>query len=92
VETGTAVAVKKGIPHTCADPPPLLSVGATGICIQIGNTEMILALVYISPANLWSDTDITEICCAPIGVSDCTHPLSDIRGYLLTCAVENLLT
>jgi hypothetical protein len=43
---GTAVAVKKGIPHRCADVPPLLSGEATGVCIPTGNTEMFLAAVY----------------------------------------------
>jgi hypothetical protein len=33
-----------------------------------------------------------KLCCALIGVSDCTHPLSDVCGYLLTCAVENMLS
>jgi hypothetical protein len=56
---GTAIAVKKGIPHTCVDLPPLLSVEVTGICIPIGNTEMFLAAVYKSLQRLWSDTDIT---------------------------------
>jgi hypothetical protein len=42
----TATGVKKGIPHTIADLPPLLSVEATRVCIPIGNTEMLLAAVY----------------------------------------------
>jgi hypothetical protein len=57
----TAVAVKKGIPHTCADLPPLLSVEATGVCILIGKTEMFFAAVYKFLQRLWSDTDITEL-------------------------------
>jgi hypothetical protein len=40
---GTLVAVKKGIPHTCVDLHPLLSLEATGVCILIGNTEIFLA-------------------------------------------------
>jgi hypothetical protein len=48
------LAVKKDIPHTCADIPPLLSVEATGVCIQIGSTEMLLA-------RQWSATDITGL-------------------------------
>jgi hypothetical protein len=44
---GISVAVKKGIPHICVDLPPLLS-EATGVCIQIGNTEMFLAALYKS--------------------------------------------
>jgi hypothetical protein len=34
---GTAVAVRKGIPHKHVDLPPLISVEATGVCIPIGN-------------------------------------------------------
>jgi hypothetical protein len=58
---GTTVAVKKGIPHRYADLPPLLSVETRGVCIPIGNTEMLLAAVYKSPQRLWTDTDITEL-------------------------------
>jgi hypothetical protein len=43
------VFVKNGIPHTCVDLPPLLSVEATGICVAIRNTEMFLAALYKSP-------------------------------------------
>jgi hypothetical protein len=39
------VTVKKGILHTGANLPPLLSVEATGVCVPIGNTEMLLAAV-----------------------------------------------
>jgi hypothetical protein len=42
----TAIAVKKGIPHICVNLPPPLSAEVTGICIPIGNTEMLLAAVY----------------------------------------------
>jgi hypothetical protein len=49
---GTAVAVKKGIPHTCVDFPHLLLVEATRVCTPIGNTEMFLAAIYISPQRL----------------------------------------
>jgi hypothetical protein len=48
----TAGAVKEGIPHTCIDLPPLLSVEATGVCIPIGKTEMFLAAVYKSLQRL----------------------------------------
>jgi hypothetical protein len=41
---GTAIAVKKGILHTCADLTPLLSVEATGVCISTGNTEMLVVV------------------------------------------------
>jgi hypothetical protein len=53
---GNAIAVKTGIPHTCADLPPLLSAEATGACIPIGNTEIFLAYLYKSLQRLWSDT------------------------------------
>jgi exonuclease III len=43
---GTAVAVRRGIPHNCVDLPNLVSVEATGICIPIGNSEILLASVY----------------------------------------------
>jgi exonuclease III len=46
---GTAVAVRKGIPHTHVDLPPLISVEATGICIPIGNSEVLLAALYKPP-------------------------------------------
>jgi hypothetical protein len=57
----TAVAIKKGILHTCTDIPPLLPVEATGVCIPIRNTEMLLAAVYKSPQRLWSDTAVTQL-------------------------------
>jgi hypothetical protein len=41
--------------------PPLLSVEATGVCNPIGNTEIVLAVVHLSPQRLWSDTNITEL-------------------------------
>jgi hypothetical protein len=58
---GTAVAVRKGIPHNHVDLPPLVSVEATGVCISIGNSEVLLAAVYKSPFRAWSDADITEL-------------------------------
>jgi hypothetical protein len=45
---GTAVAVKKRMPHTYVDLPPLLSLEATAISIPIGRTEMLHASVYKS--------------------------------------------
>jgi hypothetical protein len=50
-----AVAVKKGISHTCVDLPPFLLVKAKSICIPIRSTEMLLAAVYKSHQRLWSD-------------------------------------
>jgi hypothetical protein len=58
---GTAVAVKKGIPHTHVDLSPLLSLEATGVTIPNEHTEMLLAFVYKSPLRAWRGTDITEL-------------------------------
>jgi hypothetical protein len=58
---GTAVAVRKGIPHNHVDLPPLVSVEAKGFCIPIGSSEILLAAVYKSPGRAWSDADITEL-------------------------------
>jgi hypothetical protein len=58
---GTAVAVKKGIPHNHVDLPLLVSVEATGVYIPIGNREILLAAVYKSPGRTWSDADIAEL-------------------------------
>jgi hypothetical protein len=58
---GTAIAVKEGIPHTCADLLLFLSVEEAGVCIPIGNTRMFLTAVHKSPQRMWSDTDITEL-------------------------------
>jgi hypothetical protein len=58
---GTAVAVRKGIPHSPVDLRPLISVEATGICIPIGKKEILLAAVYKSPGRTWSDADIAEL-------------------------------
>jgi hypothetical protein len=58
---GTAIAVNKGIPHTCADLLPLCSVEATRVCISTGDIEMLASAVYTSPRRLWIDTDISEL-------------------------------
>jgi hypothetical protein len=58
---GTAVAVRKVIPNNHVDLPPLVSVEATGVCIPIGNSEVLLAAVYKSPGHAWSDADIIEL-------------------------------
>jgi exonuclease III len=58
---GTAVAVRKGIPHNHVDLPPLVSVKATGVCIPVGNSEVLLAAVYKSPGRAWREADITEL-------------------------------
>jgi exonuclease III len=58
---GTAVAVRRGIPHMHVDLPPLVSVAATGVCISIGKREILLAGVYRSAGRTWTDADITEL-------------------------------
>jgi hypothetical protein len=58
---GTATAVRKGITHNHVDLPPLISVEVTGVCIPIGNSEVMLAAVYKSPGQAWNDTTITEL-------------------------------
>jgi hypothetical protein len=58
---GTAVAVRKGIPHKHVDLPPLISIEATGVCIPIGNREILLAAVYKSPGKAWTDADINKL-------------------------------
>jgi hypothetical protein len=52
---------RKGIPHNHVDLPPLVSVEVTGVCIPIGNSEVLLAAVYKSPRHAWGDADITEL-------------------------------
>jgi hypothetical protein len=58
---GTALAVKKGIPHNHVDLPPLVSKQATGVCISIGNSEVLRAAIYKFPSRAWFDTDIAEL-------------------------------
>jgi hypothetical protein len=41
--------------------PPLVSIEATGVCIPLGNTEVLLAALYKSPGRAWNDADITEL-------------------------------
>jgi hypothetical protein len=43
------------------DLPPLVSVEATGVCIPIGNQEILLAAVYKFPGCNWNDADINEL-------------------------------
>jgi hypothetical protein len=51
---GAAVAVH-------VDLPPLVSIEAKGVCIPIGNSEVLLAAVCMSSGRAWNDTDITEL-------------------------------
>jgi hypothetical protein len=58
---GTAVAVRRGVPHNHVDLPPFVSAEATGVCIPTFNSEVLFASVYKSPSRAWSDADISEI-------------------------------
>jgi exonuclease III len=40
---GTAIAVRNGIPHNHVGLPLLVSTEATGVCISIGNSEVLFA-------------------------------------------------
>jgi hypothetical protein len=41
--------------------PPLVLIEATGACIQIDNSEILLAGVYKSLGRAWIDANITEL-------------------------------
>jgi hypothetical protein len=58
---GSAIVVRKGIPHNHVDLPPLVSIEATGVCIPIGNSEVLPAALYKSPGHIWNVTEITEL-------------------------------
>jgi hypothetical protein len=44
-----AIAAKRAIPHNHVDLPLLLSTEATGVCILIGNSEMLFAAAVLKP-------------------------------------------
>jgi hypothetical protein len=76
---GTAVAVRKGLPHMNVYLAPLVSVEATGVSIPVGNQESLIAAVYKSPGRTWNDTDITELLsfrhkCVLTGDVNAKHP------------------
>jgi hypothetical protein len=48
---GTAVAVRKGIPHNITGLIPLVSIKVTALCITTGNSEVLFAVVYKSPGH-----------------------------------------
>jgi hypothetical protein len=58
---GTAVAVRRVVPHSYVDLPPIVSVEATGVCIPIGNSEILQASAYKSLSCAWSDAVITQL-------------------------------
>jgi hypothetical protein len=57
---GTAVSVRKGIPHNHVDLPPLVSIEVTGVCIPIRKSEALFGAVCKSPGHTWSGADIIE--------------------------------
>jgi hypothetical protein len=57
----TAVAIRYGIPHNHVDLPTLVSVEATGVCIPIDNSKILLAAVYKSLDHTWIDADIIKL-------------------------------
>jgi hypothetical protein len=58
---GTAVAVRKGIPHNLVTLLPVVSVEATGVCIPMRNSELLLSSLYKSSGRAWGDANITEL-------------------------------
>jgi hypothetical protein len=79
IKGGTAVAVRKGISHKHVDLPPFVSGEATGVCIPIGNREILLAAVYKSPGRTWINVDIAKLLslrhkCISAGDLNVKHP------------------
>jgi hypothetical protein len=58
---GNAASVREGIPHNHVDLPLLVLIEATGVCIPMGNSEVLLAAVYKSPGHAWNDANINEL-------------------------------
>jgi hypothetical protein len=58
---GTAFAVRKGISHSHVYLHSLVPIEAAGVCITIGDSEVLLAAVCKSPGHAWNDTDITKL-------------------------------
>jgi hypothetical protein len=61
------------------DLPSLVSIEATGICIPVGNCEVLFATIYKSPNRTWCDIDITELLrfrnkCILAGDLNAKHP------------------
>jgi hypothetical protein len=57
---GTAIAVT-GITHNPVDLPPLVLTEATGVCIPLANSEVLLAAVYKPLGRARSDTDTLDL-------------------------------
>mgnify|MGYP003623267833 FL=1 len=58
---GTAILVKSGIPHQHFDLPPLISIEATAIQLQIGGKYTLIVSVYKQPRTALAVQDITEL-------------------------------
>jgi hypothetical protein len=61
INGGTAITVRKYIPRNHVDLPPLVSIETTGVCIQIGNSRMLLVAVCKSPGHARCNRDVTEL-------------------------------
>jgi hypothetical protein len=59
LKSTTAIAVRICVPHTYIDLCRLSSTEAIGISIPIGNKEILLAALYITPGRAWSDAEVT---------------------------------
>jgi hypothetical protein len=57
---GTAVELRS-IPHNNRELALFASIGATGICIPIRKSEMVLAALFKPPGHAWNDADITQL-------------------------------
>jgi exonuclease III len=55
---GTAVAVRKGIPHNHVDLPPLVSIEATGLAYRL---VIVKCYFQKSTGHTWNDAYITEL-------------------------------
>jgi hypothetical protein len=55
------MSLRSGIPHAHIDLPPLQSVEATAVSLEIGNNEVLLAAAYKPPGKPWSDGDIIHL-------------------------------
>jgi len=55
-----AIAVRKCISHNPVELPPVFSREETGICVVIGNREVLLTPVYNSLGRARNDADVTD--------------------------------
>jgi hypothetical protein len=53
--------VRKGITQNHVDLPPLVSIEATGLCIPLGDSEVLLAAAFKSPGHAWNHADVTVL-------------------------------